>query len=493
MENVTLKIKNECAGRLNRTAISCSGRAFTYAQLFEGCDSFAKILRSKGIKRHDIVAFHAPNSYEYIAFSLALLEMGAVLAPVPFEMHETELAGMCFELNVNAVITADVNMVSGLRQPKWTLPEKLSGNDGFVMTMRTDSPKPFPEFTALNPAFIRFSSGTTAGSKGVVLSHRTVIERTDNVRANLKLSESDSVLWVLSMAYHFVATIISFLRSGVMMTICPEPALICMGEKLKSYSPTIMYATPYHYRFMAESKTFGKEAVSSARLIISTAMQLDVATAEAFHAKFRRKLTQVYGIIECGLPCADTDESAELIPGCVGKPGKGYEISIENPDADDSGVILVRGSGMFDAYFYPFSLSGQVCRDGWFNTGDIGRMLPDGRLQITGRSKNVIIFAGMKIFPYEVENTLRLNPLVKEAVVYGETQEAGGELPVAEIVLRKEQITDDMTDDYIASELRRHCYDSLEPQKVPKKFIFVGEIRKTLSGKILRHRQNKEE
>lgn len=121
----------------------------------------------------------------------------------------------------------------------------------------------------------------------------------------------------------------------------------------------------------------------------------------------------------------------------VGQVQEAYSVRIDSPDSTGTGEILLKGPGMFDAYLSPFTLREQVCRDGSFVTGDLGYIDPDGFLFIVGRSKNVIIFLGMKIFPYEVENILLEHPLVKEAYVHGVPMPQWGEVPVAEIVLNE--------------------------------------------------------
>jgi acyl-CoA synthetase (AMP-forming)/AMP-acid ligase II len=123
-----------------------------------------------------------------------------------------------------------------------------------------------------------------------------------------------------------------------------------------------------------------------------------------------------------------------------------------------------------------------VLSDGWFRTGDLGRIDSDGFLFLSGRATDVINFAGMKVFPADVESVLNQHPAVMESWVYGTAHARYGELPCADIVLEGETEVGDID----AGEMRRFCYQYLAPYKVPKKFHCVASLDKTPSGKLKR-------
>jgi long-chain acyl-CoA synthetase len=135
---------------------------------------------------------------------------------------------------------------------------------------------------------------------------------------------------------------------------------------------------------------------------------------------------------------------------------------------------------MLDAYYSPWQGREDILNDGWFKTGDLGKIDKDGFLTIVGREKDVINFVGMKVFAQEVESVLNQHPQVKESLVYGAAHPQYGQLPMAKIVLRTENVVPDVND------LRRFCYQRLAQYKVPKDFTFVDSILKTASGKIKR-------
>ena len=137
---------------------------------------------------------------------------------------------------------------------------------------------------------------------------------------------------------------------------------------------------------------------------------------------------------------------------------------------------------MFDAYFSPWRSRDRALADGWFATGDLGRFDADGFLFLAGRKSNVINFAGMKIFPDEVESVLNQHPAVEESLVYATTHARYGELPCAEVVPKRGKEVEDLD----TAELRRYCYRHLAPYKVPKEFRCVPRLDRTASGKLKR-------
>ncbi len=454
------------------TAVIDDGRAIKYQALFADVEKTAAILKSSGIVPDSRVAINGDNSYEYVIICLALLSVDAVIVPISIHATAAESENIIERIAVNFLISDKPNangvpLFEGNVHPYRINPTNCETNPVILPDGR-------------RPAFIRFSSGTTGSSKGVVLSHHAILERTAAC-TGLGITRGEHILWVLDMAFHFIVTILLFIRKSATIVICGRPVETKMISTLRQFPIRLIYATPYHYRLMISSSELKKEDISGTRLLISTAMRLTTADADDFKRKFDVNLAQAYGIIELGLPCLNNSGATEKIDS-VGLIQPGYGVQIINPDPDGIGEILIQGPGMFDAYFSPFLLVKHVCPDGWFNTGDLGYIDKDRYLFIVGRSKNVINFVGMKIFPDEVESILCSHPLISEARVYGRKDPLFSEIPVAEIVLKNpEQPVTDLT-----RQIRRYCYSRLSEYKVPKEFLVVTAIPKTLSGKIAR-------
>ena len=328
------------------------------------------------------------------------------------------------------------------------------------------------EMAELNLAFIRFSSGTTSLSKGVLLSHETIIERLNAANRGMQITDKDTVLWVLSMSYHFVVSILLFLREGATICLCYDNFPKSFENALSEGIGTFCYASPYHYYSLIESEQIKSSDLQNIRMAISTAVRLPIETERSFLKKFGFGLTEAYGIIEVGLPFIN-DKPGEK-HSSVGRLLPDYKFELRNRDKDGIGEIFLYGPGMFDGYASPWYLREP---GSWFNTGDLGRLDEDGYLYIVGRNKNVINFAGMKVYPYEVETILESHPAVKEVWVYGKPHPRYNQLPYAKVVLEKNADV---------NELQSFCAQHLSPYKIPKGIEIVSSLPKTHSGKVRR-------
>jgi len=474
--NIVDVIRRETGAVHGNVAIVDGAIELSYGRLLDAVDGVVAALKQQGVQPLDRVAFLCEDCADYIIGSLAILQLGAVVVPVSPSLMGDELAELLERMDVTAVLSdASVDQEKGgilltgcgFMAREFVMHGRVARND-------------FPEdYKSLNPAFIRFSSGTTGSSKGVLLSHETILARTEAADQGLRITSVDTVIWVLSMSFHFVVTILLYLRRGATVVICRQPFPESFLEAAKGRKGTVFYAAPFHYHVLATSPLVSADCLNGVRLAVSTAMKLSRETAVAFKTKFGFDLAEAYGIIELGLPFINTEDRPKK-PGCVGHLQRGYEVRIESPGTDGAGVILIRGPGLFDAYVSPWKSRRDAVQDGWFNTGDVGRLDADGDLTLLGREKNVINFVGMKIFPYEVEDVLASHPAIQECRVYGEAHPLFGQMPCVDVVVKPGLAAPGATD------LRRYCYQRLAAHKVPKEFRFVGHLARTVSGKIKR-------
>jgi long-chain acyl-CoA synthetase len=273
-----------------------------------------------------------------------------------------------------------------------------------------------------------------------------------------------------------VVTILLFLRRGAQIIICEENFPQSFISTITENLPTFLYASPFHYSLLAKTQGLPSDIFRNVRLAISTAMSLSIEVAEKFNFAFGIYPSQAYGIIEVGLPCVNTSQDPSRLLS-VGKLLADYQLKLADRDDQGRGRIFLKGKGLFDAYLQPTRMAEEVLTDGWFDTGDTGLLDEEGFLFITGRTKNVINFCGMKVFPEEVEQFLNQYPGIKESRVYGKTHPEYGEIVCADIVAGELVVLDD---------LRVDCYRKLAKYKVPKEFSFVSELPKTVSGKVRR-------
>jgi long-chain acyl-CoA synthetase len=472
--NVFAEIRRNASRHGDAVAVVDGAERLTYRALLAEVDQISAELRSLGLQTPQPVALVCQDSVEYILLSLALLSIDAAVVPIPTD-PQGEIDRVLEQIDPGFVLYesgaapfGEGTRLASLRHRKREI----------RLHARPSARIRPPGYDELGAAFIRFSSGTTSESKGIVLSHRAILERTEAANAGLRIATEDRVLWVLSMSFHFVVTILLFLRNGATIVLCGREFPSSLADGLALHEPTVLYASPFHFRVMTTSDMFGPGALGRVRLAVCTAASLPASGARDFHRKFGVHLSEAYGIIEVGLPFLNDSRNPEK-DGSVGRALPGYELRFARADAEGIGEIQIRGPGMLDAYYAPWRPKDEILDDGWFATGDLGWADEEGFLHLSGRRKNVINFAGMKVFPEEVEAILNRCPGVVEAVVYGRPHSELGELPCADVVLEAAEATNDRA-------IRRFCYRHLASYKVPKEIRVVTEVAKTASGKIRR-------
>ena len=403
------------------------------------------------------------DGYQYVAFALAILRAHACFVPIPPEISDVEEKALIETLNLQAVI------------------KENNGSEGYSCEMICgEVPAWQPEFESLNPALIRFSSGTTGKSKGVLLSHETLMARITAANDGLQIGPKDRVLWVLGMSHHFAVSILLYLWHGAAIVL-PESHLAGdILEAANSHGASVFYAAPFHYIML----TAGQSKIDwpSLRLAVSTTASLPEDIAKSFADASGIHPAQALGIIEVGLPFLNSTEP-EKRPTSIGRPQPAFDALLINGDGNacalqETGELFIKGPGIFDAYIDPWKKRGDLLKDGgWFSTGDLAYADADGHYYLQGRIKSVINVGGMKFFPEEVEKVICRHASVKEARVISREHPNFGSIPVAEVVA---------TSAVRAVELLSLCKLHLARYKIPAEIVFVESIPKTPSGKILR-------
>ena len=479
--NIVELIRKETLAFQDKTAIIQCDDKILYKDLLVKVIQAADELKKNGLGKGDRVGFLCEDSIDYIIVCLAVLSVYAVIVPVPGSCSQAETDELVDRTDVNFFIFdgSEHSAECYSNDSSIIFSDIVYTKKLYIYKRRAKNS--FPKgYHDINPAFIRFTSGTTGESKGVVLSHETILQRTDAADNALNITSDDVVIWVLSMSFHFVVTIILFLRRSATIVICSGSFPDSLHKGLKNNPGTFIYASPFHYQMMIKSNLFTSEIFKSVRLAVSTAMRLPVSGAAAFYKKFGLELSQAYGLIEVGLPFINNSKNPAKRES-AGKILPDYRVRLANRNQEGIGEISIKGKGMFDAYFSPWRSRNQVAPDGWFETGDLGRLDKDGFLFLVGRKKNIINFTGMKIFPYEVEYVINQYHEVQDSLVYANPHNIYGELPCAGIVLKN-----GATDTFELNKLRTFCYQRLASYKVPKEFIIVKKLDRTASGKLKR-------
>ena len=443
-----------------------SGRSETvsYAELVARFEAGAERLRRAGLARGDRCGLVARQGAGFVEHALAVLAAGGCLVPVP-----DDAAGPARERFADAA----------------QLHHLVAEEDGFACRPWRGALREEAEFRALDPAYLRFTSGTTSERKGVVLSHARIAERLDAANQALAIGPGDRILWLLPMAHHFVVSILLYLRYGATILLPASSLARPVLEFAARERATVSYASPFHYSLFAKDASgIGLDL----RLAISTAEGLRADVAANFSARFGIALAQALGIIEVGLPVLNIGE-AESKPTALGRPLPAYDVWLRDDEGkpvlgagspERTGEVCIRGPGLFDAYLSPWTPSAGLLEPDGFRTGDQGYFDEDGVLFLAGRRHNRINMAGMKFFSEEVEEVIARHPGVRECRVFAREHAQLGEIPVAEIV------PEDPAHAPGRAELIAACRAALPTYKVPREFRIVAALARTATGKVQR-------
>lgn len=440
--------------------------------------SFAHQLKLAGVKPEMGVGITGKNGIDFIILALAVLHTGAVLIPLDENMRPPELKEVLRKIPIHAILSINKELIV----EGYSHQISLAGFEGIRMLQCLQPTQPLcPELP--EAAYMRFTSGTTGQSKGVLLTHTDIEERTRVGNEALSLQANDTVLWVLSMAYHFVASILLYLRFGCTIIIHHDFSAPAILNAIQQNQVTFLYFSPLYIRMLVSEKS--NFAIPSVKKVISTSTGLDEQLGIDFLNKYAIPVTQVYGIIELGLPVIN-QKKAISHPGSIGYASPEFIVEILN----DTGQVIevpgcighlaIRGPGMCSAYLTPFIPREAMLRHGYFLTGDLASKNKDGLITIKGRLKSMINVAGNKVFPEEVEAIILAYPGIVSCRVYGAPHHFLGETVVADVQANSILQSEDKEN------LIRYCRKSLSRHKIPTLIHQVDDIQQTGSGKIKR-------
>ena len=462
----------------DRIAVNDEYGSLTYKELFAQTEKLRLHLLESGVAENTGIALITKNSRYFIIGLYAGIGCNAVVMPVSPQQQPDEIRKALAEAQLHFILTDDVAHCE-------------YGNDKSAIALFTEplflsrTSREISEVTVpfvSNVAFMRFTSGTTGSARCVILSHQAVIERIEAANEELKITADDNVVWVLPMAYHFIVSIVLYIRYGAGIIVCNDFLAEHLLGKIQNHRGTFLYASPMHIRLLAASTD--RVHLPSLRLVVSTTTAVNPDHCKTFMEKYKLPVHQAFGIIEVGLPIINMLH-AEQRPEAIGRALTAYEVAILDKDhqplpAGSSGLLSIKGPGMFDGYLSPPTLRSEVLKNGWFVTGDYASISVDGVIEIKGREKAMINVSGNKVFPDEVEAVINSFPGIENSKVYGQSHAMFGEVVVADVMLKKNTALQE-------EELIQHCRRSLSAFKVPQRIQVVDSIEMTDSGKIKRN------
>lgn len=342
-------------------------------------------------------------------------------------------------------------------------------------------------------AVLLYTSGTSGKPKGVMLTHANIAANIRQIINWVDFNPSqDKMFGVLPQFHSFGLTVLSMLpltcRIPVVYTARFVPHRIV--QALREHRPTIMVAIPSMYNALLHAKGVTGDDFASLRYIVSGGEPLPQAVYAAYLERFGVTINEGYGLTETA-PVTNWCRPHEARRGSVGRAIPEVEqriVDLETGQAlgpDRDGEVRMRGPNIMRGYYHlPEESAKTFDAEGFFRTGDIGRLDADGHLFITGRLKEMLIIGGENVFPREIEEVLNSHPSVKESGVVGKKDPIRGELPVAFVELR-EDATFDM------KSLMAHCRGKLAGYKVPDEIRVLEALPRNPTGKVMRRELKK--
>ena len=505
-------------------ALEFFGAETTFAELGAQVRAAAEGLRQLGVGAGDRVAIVLPNCPQHIVLFHAVLRLGAVVVEhnplyTPSEMeHQLSDHGATVAVvwdkaaglvagagRVSTVVSVDLTTAMPLRTrlalrlplakartsraaltapAPGTIPWRLLVSHG---DLATDHPRP----QATDLAAIQYTSGTTGRPKGAMLTHRNLRTNAAQGRAWVPgLDDGKEVIYaVLPMfhAYGLTLCLTFALSIGARLVLFPRFDVDLVLAAAAKHPPTFLPAVPPIYQRLAQAADERGVDLSSVRFAISGAMSLPASTLELWERVTGGLLIEGYGLTETSPVAVGNPLGSERRPGAIGVPFPSTEIRVvdpEHPETDqppgERGELLIRGPQVFSGYWQkPDETRAALSDDGWFRTGDIVEVDPDGFVSIVDRIKEIIITGGFNVMPSEVEAALREHADVADAAVVGVPRADGSEDVVAAVQLAPGATLD-------VEALRQHCRSCLAAYKVPRRVVAVDELPRSQIGKVLR-------
>tara|TARA_B100000900_G_scaffold132422_1_gene112103 strand:- start:865 stop:2499 length:1635 start_codon:yes stop_codon:yes gene_type:complete len=507
----------------HKTSIVHGERIYNWEQTYKRSLQFASALSKHGIGKNDTVSILSFNTPEIYEAHYAVPMIGAVLNTINIRLDVETIAYILEHSEAKALITdtelsptvkksleklnkdilvidivdslANLPEGSGDRLGKYEYEEFLSqGDQDFEFMMPSDE----WDSIALN-----YTSGTTGLPKGVVYHHRGSYLMSLGTVTALSMPMHPTYMWIVPM-FHCNGwgnpyTLTALAGTSICMRYVSAKN---MFDAIADHKVTHFGGAPIVLNFLAQATAEEKREINHTVNVVTAGAPPPAATLEAVQ-KMGLQVNHVYGLTEtyghvsiCAWQEEWNELSAEEQAQLKSRQGVNFpmmeSLAVLNPETmqpvenngEDIGEIMIRGNCVMKGYLKNKEETDKSMAQGWFHSGDLAVMYPNGYIQIKDRSKDIIISGGENISSVEIENTLYKHPSVLFAAVVAQPDEKWGETPCAFIELK------DTNDSISDKDIINFCKDTLAGFKCPKKVIFT-ELPKTSTGKILKYELRK--
>jgi malonyl-CoA/methylmalonyl-CoA synthetase len=464
------------------------GQHISYGDLISRAGQMANVLVSRGVKPGDRVAAQTEKSVPGLVLYLATVRAGAVYLPLNTAYTLTELEYFITDAEPSLVV-CDPSKAEGIGAIAAKVGARVEtlGADG-KGSLTDAAAKASPDFVTLaraddDLAAILYTSGTTGRSKGAMLTHDNLASNSLSLVDYWRFTDEDVLIHALPI-YHthglFVASNVTlFARASMIFLPKFDPDLIV---KLMARS-TVLMGVPTFYTRLLQSPALTSESTKHMRLFISGSAPLLADTHREWAARTGHAVLERYGMTETNMNTSNPYDG-DRVPGAVGHALPGVTVRVTDPETgkelarETVGMIEVKGPNVFKGYWrMPEKTKAEFRDDGFFITGDLGKIDANGYVHILGRGKDLVISGGFNVYPKEIESEIDAMPGVVESAVIGIPHADFGEGVTAVVVCDKGARVDETS-------VLKALDGRLAKFKMPKRVIVVDELPRNAMGKV---------
>jgi len=474
-----------------KTFVKFEGRKYSFRDMDRLASLFASHLLGRGMERGERVAILSGNRHEYVAAYFGIIRAGGIVLPVNNLLTHEEVDFILTDAGVRTVFY-DEECAGTMRRL-----EENRAYRCFSLTAVAGGPAalfalPDRSQTAIDDvSTILYTSGTTGRPKGALLTHRNLLANATAGTQAFRVTGRDRFVVFLPLFHSFTYTVcvVIPLVTGAMLSLLPGvKPFQRVVKSLIIDRITLFVAIPTVYKILADKDMpWFVKALLRLRLCVSGAAPLPPKVIREFEAVFRVPLREGYGLTEASPVVSINPVEPELNrPGTVGLPLPGISVRVVDDAGRDlptgmPGELLVRGPNVMKGYLNRPEDTERAIRDHWLYTGDIASLDESGYIKIIDRKKDLIIVDGLNVYPYEVEEVLYRHPAVQDCSMIGvqHEHEEGKELGIMYVVLREGARA-------TARDLREYLGKHVAHYKIPRRFLFSGELPRTATGKIMK-------
>ncbi len=483
MPNLAHLLTAGAAAHPGRAAIKLDDFELSYAGLDAAAAQVAGLLRAKGVEPGDRVGIMLPNAPQFAACYYGALRAGAAVVPMHVLLKEREVAYYLGDSGAKVLFAWHQFGDAAHAGAEQAGAECVLVEPGELEQLLARC-EPMPELAERRPedtAVILYTSGTTGTPKGAELTHVN-LQRNVEVSVGLfGLDESSVTLGALPFFHAFGQTcaLNATIAVGGTLTLLPRFDAGKALELIARGRVTVFEGVPTMYAAMLHHPDAESADASTLEVCVSGGAAMPVEVMRTFEERFGCQVLEGYGLSETSPLASFNRRDRERKPGSIGLPIDGVEFKLLDA-ADGVGEIAIRGHNVMKGYWRRAdATAAAIDADGWFRTGDIGRMDEDGYFFIVDRKKDLVIRGGFNVYPREIEEVLYEHPAVSEVAVVGVPDDSLGEEVAAAVVLKTGA-------EASADELRAYARERVAAYKYPRQIWFSEELPKGPTGKILK-------